>query len=519
MFILSFKPGHDGSIAAVQDGVLLCLLESEKDSFGRHASLTPDTVLQVADRVGALPDVVAVGGWQDTGCPPIRGVAGAGYEGLATVDTTRSFFGKQVRYFSSTHERSHVYGAVGMAPAGPFDLQAVLVWEGLTGAFYLIDDGHRIVRRIPVLDQPGSKYAALFALCDPGFPDRDCPDFKNSGKLMALAAYGDASDADAAIRDSVERLLVLASANPFDKGAFRDSSLYGAGVTSAACTTAAALLTERIFELFAAAAKEHLPAGLPLRISGGCGLNCAWNTAWSRLGHFSSVFVPPCPNDSGSALGTALDAQHAVTGSPLCEWSVYAGLEFVDDVVPDPEVWSAGAADDARLAAALAAEHVVAWVQGRWEIGPRALGNRSLLASPYRSAARDRLNAIKAREEYRPIAPACRVEDLARCFDETLEDPYMLYFRRVIDPSLEAVTHVDSSARVQTVSRSSNPRLHQLLTAFATRTGRGVLCNTSLNFNGHGFINRMSDLAEYCEGRGVDDMVVGDTWYARREAA
>lgn len=95
----------------------------------------------------------------------------------------------------------------------------------------------------------------------------------------------------------------------------------------------------------------------------------------------------------------------------------------------------------------------------------------------------------------------------------------MLYFRRVRDPRLEAVTHVDGSARVQTVSKATNTPQHALLTAFAEETGLGVLCNTSLNFNGRGFINRMTDLVDYCEQRDIDDMVVGDTWYSRHGAS
>jgi len=92
----------------------------------------------------------------------------------------------------------------------------------------------------------------------------------------------------------------------------------------------------------------------------------------------------------------------------------------------------------------------------------------------------------------------------------------MLYFRKVRSDGLRAVTHVDGSARVQTVSPDTNARLHALLTAFADRHGVGVLCNTSLNFNGHGFINHFSDLTRYCEDRGVDIMVVGDQCYRRR---
>jgi hydroxymethyl cephem carbamoyltransferase len=118
------------------------------------------------------------------------------------------------------------------------------------------------------------------------------------------------------------------------------------------------------------------------------------------------------------------------------------------------------------------------------------------------------------REDYRPIAPVCRIEEADRLYTGGgFDDPYMLYFRRARDTSLRAVTHVDGSARVQTVSNRSNPALHELLTAFGVRHGAGVLCNTSLNFRGHGFINRMTHLIEYCQIRGVSDMVVDGVWF------
>ena len=110
---------------------------------------------------------------------------------------------------------------------------------------------------------------------------------------------------------------------------------------------------------------------------------------------------------------------------------------------------------------------MVAWVQGRWEIGPRALGNRSLLAEASNASTRDRLNDIKQREAYRPIAPCCRLEDAGVVFNEDFEDPYMLYFRTVRPGAVPAVTHVDGSARVQTVTREGNAALYDLLTAVA----------------------------------------------------
>ena len=108
----------------------------------------------------------------------------------------------------------------------------------------------------------------------------------------------------------------------------------------------------------------------------------------------------------------------------------------------------------------------------------------------------------------------CRIEEADRLYTGGgFEDPYMLYFRSARGPELGAVTHVDGSARVQTVSDRTNPGLHELLGAFGGRHGAGVLCNTSLNFRGHGFINRMSHLIEYCQSRGISDMVVDGAWF------
>jgi hydroxymethyl cephem carbamoyltransferase len=236
---------------------------------------------------------------------------------------------------------------------------------------------------------------------------------------------------------------------------------------------------------------------------------------WRESGQFSSVFVPPCPNDSGSAIGTAIDALTAETGDPHIEWNVYSGLEFDWDHEPEPSSWMRRDLNLNGLVDALTAGEVVAWVQGRWEIGPRALGNRSLLAEPFNPSTRDRLNEIKQREGYRPVAPCCRLEDASKIFDSGFADPHMLYFRRVRAEGLGAITHVDGSARPQTVTKESNRRLYELLCRFADVHGLGVLCNTSLNYKGAGFINRLSDLTKYCETRGVSQMVVGDTWFTQ----
>jgi hydroxymethyl cephem carbamoyltransferase len=518
MLVVGLNPGHDGAIAALQDRKLLFSVESEKDSNVRHAHLTPSTLLAVAERLGQIPDVIALGGWSKEGGDLASPAIGADYYGTADrIERTTSFFGHDVEFFSSSHERSHIMMAVGMAPLDDdAPTRAVLVWEGLLGRFYLLDESWSVTQTLPVLTQPGTRYAFLFALANPDFPDQGrIVSALDAGKLMALAAYGNANDADEDVVATVDRIMSVGNLLGTSKKFFRDTAIYNAGVESIEHKTAAALLSERIFEEFASVARTSLPQGIPLYISGGCGLNCDWNSMWRGLGHFSSVFVPPCPNDSGTTIGTVIDALAASTGDPHIDWSVYGGLDFEWDCQPDPSRWQRHALDKRALAEVLSTGEPVAWVQGRWEIGPRALGNRSLLAEPFRASTRDLLNVVKNREDYRPIAPCCRLEDAGEVFDSDFADPYMLYFRRVKSERFPAITHVDGSARAQTVTRESNEPLHELLSAFAEIHGIGLLCNTSLNFKRRGFINRMSDLARYCELRGIIHMVVGDAWFRR----
>jgi hydroxymethyl cephem carbamoyltransferase len=158
---------------------------------------------------------------------------------------------------------------------------------------------------------------------------------------------------------------------------------------------------------------------------------------------------------------------------------------------------------------------ILGWVSGKAELGPRAIGNRSILAEPFSHGTRVRLNKAKRREQYRPIAPLCLEEDANLYFDLDRTSPHMLFFARVKIDKLQAVTHVDGSSRVQTVNRKQNSLLYDLLLSFKAETGIGVLCNTSLNFNGHGFINRTSDLIEYASGCALDGFVIEGTVFLR----
>ncbi|WP_239334506.1 carbamoyltransferase C-terminal domain-containing protein [Frankia sp. CiP3] len=512
---MSMNPGHDGAIAFVDDGRLIYSLEGEKDSFDRYGTISASLVLQAMDMATGQPDALAIGGWPKP-LPGYGSQHGAGYFGLdAGVISEGKFFGKQLPVFTSSHERSHLFMVAAMAPAAPLRDCVILVWEGEIGTFYHWQNYGAKITPFHVLTEPGARYAALFGLADPTFWDSgDVPRLQDAGKLMALTAYADGTEPSAAEKAVVEALLNAGrNFEPFEKISFKDTVLYNCGLDSPLLHRAARYLTSRLFGIFRSAAETRLPRGLPLLISGGCGLNCEWNRSWRECGLFSDVFIPPCANDSGSAIGTAMDAATHFGEPCRLEWNVYAGAEFQHDREPDPARWSVQPLDFGRLAARLHDGAVVAWVQGRYEIGPRALGHRSLLASPLTAGTKDLLNKIKHREGYRPIAPCCLAEDLGRWFDDPFEDPYMLHFNRVRTDALPAITHVDGTARVQSVRSRQEPALHRLLAAFRDASGYGVLCNTSLNFPGYGFINRMSELIGYCETQGISNVIVGDSWY------
>jgi len=246
-------------------------------------------------------------------------------------------------------------------------------------------------------------------------------------------------------------------------------------------------------------------------------LNCDWNSKWKESGLFTEVFVPPVANDSGSAIGTAIDAQFHFTGNPKIDWNVYSGRHFVTEPF-DSRPYDVYETNYGLLADLFANDLILGWVCGKYEIGPRALGNRSILAAPFRDNTRVRLNEIKQREQFRPIAPVCLEEDAALWFGCNHASPFMLYTYRAKTDALAAVTHVNGTARIQTVSAESNRRLHELLVAFKASTGYGVLCNTSLNFNGRGFINKIKDLSAYAMEHNLDGFVVEGRAYLLRRS-
>jgi carbamoyltransferase len=275
---------------------------------------------------------------------------------------------------------------------------------------------------------------------------------------------------------------------------------------------------ERSIELVATSARSD--AGTPaLCLGGGVALNCSANGKL-RAAAGAPLEVYAAAGDAGLSIGAALLAardlgdrpreplDHAYLGPSFDARAIEAALRERPEltVIRSPRV-----VDD--VAERLAAGDVVGWFQGRMELGPRALGNRSILADPRDIATRDRVNRLKGRERWRPLAPSVLADRAGEFFELHGESPFMLLAAQVRDSArarIPAVVHVDGTARPQTVRRSANPRFYDLLRAFEQLTGLPMLLNTSFNAAGEPIVCNPSDAVRSFLAMGLDALVLGE---------
>jgi carbamoyltransferase len=285
-----------------------------------------------------------------------------------------------------------------------------------------------------------------------------------------------------------------------------------------------------------------------LCLAGGVALNCVANGKLLRDGRFDHIWIQPAAGDAGGAVGAALAAYHLEFECPREPTNAldamlgsYLGPAF-DAADVERRLQQAGARfhvlDDDRMydetVAALSADKAVGWFQGRMEFGPRALGNRSILGDPRSPTMQKTLNLrVKYRESFRPFAPAVLADDVQDWFEHEGESPYMLFVadvrperRRamsaeqqamfgidklnVVRSDVPAVTHVDYSARLQTVHAETNPRFHALLQRFKARTGCPILINTSFNVRGEPIVCTPEDAFRCFMGSEIEMLVVGN---------
>jgi carbamoyltransferase len=300
----------------------------------------------------------------------------------------------------------------------------------------------------------------------------------------------------------------------------------GAEITQIHCDVAAALqaaLNRAILHICG-----HFGATTGLRkiaMAGGVALNCSANGKLTRSGLFDEVYVQPAAGDDGAALGAAL-YRASLEGEIINERFAVPllgpsyPLREVDGALKEfagaIEVTRLGSVEETchRAAKMIHQGKVVAWYRGRMEYGPRALGNRSILADPSNPEMRDRVNAmVKKREAFRPFAPAVSIEEVHRWFEvpPMTALPYMIAtvnVREEYRATLPAITHVDGSARVQTVAAHDNPAFHSLLKAVGQVTGREIVLNTSFNVKGQPIVNTPREAIETFLGTGIDCLFI-----------
>lgn len=344
---------------------------------------------------------------------------------------------------------------------------------------------------------------------------------REAGKVMGLAPYGNSQvyrDLNTLSIDATGRVRINL-AQTIQR--FRSPNVDSRDITGIKHYEDVAAHVQHMTNLFLGKLVDYLQKRYrrsAFCYSGGVALNGIANE-YLKKKHNLTLWMNGSCEDNGTAIGAALAAYHKLTGYRVSEpCTDYYGREYSDEQIlvalrgHTGEIRRLSRADLLeKTARALASGLVVGWFQGRSEFGPRALGNRSILADPRNSSMKEILNKrVKNREGFRPYAPAVTEEKASKYFDLDGPSPSMLRVVRVLVDSLPAITHVDGSARVQTVSRKQNPLFYELLAALEKESGFPVVLNTSFNIAGEPIVETPADALRTFGASAIDMLVLGD---------
>jgi carbamoyltransferase len=481
-------------------------------------------------------------------------------------------FTKKPKLLFSEHHLSHAASA--FYPS-PFERAAILTIDGVgEWATTTIGEGDggtiSIHREMHFPDSLGLLYSAFTYYC--GFKI-------NSGeyKLMGLAPYADRQDAevirykklieehivnchdDGSITLAMEYFLFTKELRTVNDARFEQLFGFGPRTPESALDSRYIALAQAIQEVTnecvirLAKTAQKITKLDSVVLAGGVALNCVSNARLVEAGIFKRVWIQPAAGDAGGALGAALVGYYLLTGSsrpvvtPDAMNGSLLGPEY-DRVDTEKMIRKYGAKAKYidfdtdlydRVADLLSQGNVVGWMQGRMEWGPRALGNRSILGDPRSPLMQKKLNlSIKYREGFRPFAPSVLREDAGEYFTHTGDMPYMLVTTEVVEsrrkprapqslPFMErlyvsrsdipSVTHLDYSARVQTVDKTINPRYWNLISAFKSKTGYGLVINTSFNVRNEPIVCTPSDAYRCFMATEMDYLVIGNYLFNKRE--
>jgi carbamoyltransferase len=531
---------HDPAAALVVDGEVVAAAEEERFSRRKHGKRPvpfsawelPEAAARwcLAEAGLEASDLDAVGYSYDPSLVRDQGAGqdGGGWESLRTTYARRApaFLSTALPGFDPQtfhYVPHHVAHAASAGPASPLGDCAVIVADGRgEAASYLA--GHYRDGELEVLatqELPHSLGLLYEDLTEHlGFM-RSSDEYK----VMALASYGQPRF----LREMSKSLYPTVNGGfvtkPLDWNTLAKRRDPTGGWEPEHADLAASVQTRLEEVLLQLAGWLHGATGAAsLAMAGGVALNCVANTRLATEGPFDRMWVQPAAGDAGTALGAAMHVAKKLGDRPAPMPSAALGRQWSDEQLAD-------CLDRARIryhcpkdlpaevAQELAGDAIVAWFAGRSEYGPRALGHRSLLAHPGHADNTERLNEVKGREQFRPVAPMVLAERAAELFSRgPIPSPYMLFVHDVAPEwrdRIPAVVHVDGTARVQTVDSSTEPLVARLLTEFEARTGLPVLVNTSLNTAGRPMVDDPRDALE-CFGSAPVDLLVMGPYVIRR---
>jgi len=542
MIFCGLKLTHDGCVALIKDSKLIFSVEMEKLNNNKRFAEIEDTsdivsIFKMFDVNLADVDHFATDGWgsgdqeqfaiqprlevgkecnylsiSDNGIPYKLKLSL--YEESSLKDNvlkSREFNGLKIsgnahKYSSYLHVATHIMGTYCTSPfAKNGGSSYVLVWDGgMFPRLYYVDLKSDTVENLgPIFFLIGNIYTIFSQHFGPfkvshGFAKDS---LSVAGKVMAYIALGEVKEELFKIFDEIYSTSIdypMGFANKFatefkEKIAgmdYKDEDIL--------CTFHVYIEKMLINKLFKKV-KRHGNKSQNICLAGGCALNIKWNSAIRNSGTFKNVYVSPFPNDSGSAIGAACCEMYKRTGNYYLEFSVYSGPNVIPSNPSDG--WVSKSYDIKELAKLLNdTREPVVILNSRAELGPRALGNRSIVADVRSSRMKSILNFVKNREDYRPVSPICLESDAQKFFEPGTKDEFMLFDHKVKKEyvnEIPAILHLDGTARLQTVSKEENLWFTELLEEYRELTSIPMLCNTSANYNGSGFFPDVRSVTQW----------------------
>jgi len=537
MIICGIKLTHDGAVALIENGKLIFSYEMEKiDNMPRHSdfAITMEKIEDILSSYGysfKQIDRLVIDGWDFytmNAHLPVEQHHQLSFK--IALNTENSLvineladYGHFVRkkenilkrenfeipthnfiYNSYKHVSSHVFAAYCTSPFAKMGEDSyILVWDGgmPPQLFYYKYKENEVENLEALFPFMGYMYITFSHEFEPFNQLND--HLSLAGKVMAYVALGKSDvkimakfreiynelneDEGSITMMSIDQVMQITNEFTRRSKEFCDSEKI---VHANMLATFQSFLQELLIKSLEQKIKERPDLVKNLCFSGGSALNIKWNNGIRKSGIFNSMWVPPFPNDAGSAIGTACCEMIVSDNLRALEWSVYSGPPVLETIHSKAEYLFNECTLEELAKILFEYNEPVAFINGSAEMGPRSLGNRSLLSPAVTPDMKKLLNEMKGREDYRPVAPICLEENAMEVFEPGMPDPYMLYEHMVRTDwkdKVPAICHLDGTARLQTVNQNQNPTIYELLTHYKKLSGIPLLCNTSANFNGKGF--------------------------------